>query len=96
MERELDALLALSHQAFVGKYGREIDELLGLSREEIDEITPDLTDLEIYDRLLSVVKLASKNNISQAELGKRIRALGEVAVRIVKKTKGLYNLLGDI
>jgi hypothetical protein len=96
MEKELDELLALSHEAFVGKYAQEIDELLGLSREEIDAITPDITDLEIYDRLLSVVKIASKNNLSQAELTERIRALGDVAVSIVKKTKGLARYFSDL
>jgi hypothetical protein len=34
MEKELDDLLELSHQAFVGKYAEQIDELLGLSRAE--------------------------------------------------------------
>jgi hypothetical protein len=96
MEKELEELLELSHRAFVGRYAEQIDELLGLSRTEIANITPDLSDLEVYDRLVSVVKAASKNNLSQAELVERILALGDVAVRIARKTKSLAQLFDDL
>ena len=62
---------------------------MGLSRDEIDAITPDATDLQAYDQLISVVKQASRHNLNQAELVNRIKALGGVAVTIAKKSAGL-------
>lgn len=50
--------------AFEGQYREEIEGLLGLSRKELDRITPDTTDLEIYAQLITVVKEASASNIT--------------------------------
>ncbi len=77
---------------FNGMYKDEINELLGLSREKIDIITPDTTDLKVYDQLVTVVKLASAANIAQAELKNRIMELGDVAVEIAKKSVKLAKL----
>jgi hypothetical protein len=66
---------------------------MGLSRAEIDSITPDATDLQIYDKLIAVVKLASKHNLSQAQLVDNIKALGDVAVAIAKKSVALAALV---
>ena len=78
--------------AFEGQYKDEINGLLGLSKKEIDSITPDTTDLEVYDQLITVVKEASAANISQAELKNRIMELGEVAVSISKRVTKLAGL----
>lgn len=78
--------------AFEGQYKDEINGLLGLSREEIDSITPGTTDLEVYDQLITVVKEASAANISQAELKGRIVELGEVAISIAKGVSKLAGL----
>ena len=78
--------------AFEGQYREEIEGLLGLSREELDKITPDTTDLEIYDQLITVVKEASAANIAQAELKSRIMELGEVAISIAKRVPKLAAL----
>jgi hypothetical protein len=77
-----------------GRYGKEIKDLLGLSRAEIDAITPGTTDLETYETLMKVVKEASRQNIAQAELKNRIIALGETAVAIAKKSTSLAATLG--
>lgn len=77
--------LAENRIKFQGTYKDQINELLGLSREEIDKITPDTTDLEIYDQLITVVKEASSANIKQAELKAHIEELGAIAVEISKK-----------
>ncbi len=79
-------------EAFLGKYKDELNVLSGLSRDEIDQITPDLTDLQKYDELITVVKEASRVNLSQAELKKQIEDLGEVAVEIAKKVPTLAAL----
>ena len=81
-----------NQKAFEGIYHDEIDALLGLSREEIDKITPDTTDLKIYDQLITVVKAASKSNISQAELKGQIEALGSIAIQISKRVVSLAAL----
>ncbi|MCK4788427.1 MAG: hypothetical protein KAV87_32100 [Desulfobacteraceae bacterium] len=78
--------------AFEGQYREEIEGLLGLSREELDRITPDTTDLEIYDQLITVVKEASASNIAQAELKSRVMELGGVAISIAKHVPKLASL----
>lgn len=79
--------------AFKGIYKNELEELMGLSKREIDSLTPDGTDLRVYTVLTEVVKEASSENISQAELVNNIKDLGEVAIRIAKKIPGLATLL---
>ena len=79
--------------AFEGEYKDELNALMGLSRKEIDEVTPDSTDMEVYDQLITVVKEATSANIAQAELKQHIEELGDVAVRIAKKVPSLAALL---
>ena len=86
------AALDTADEAFRGAFSQEISGLLGLSREEIDAITPDTTDLEVYDRLITVVKEASANNIAAAELKQDITELGAIAVSIAKRVSGLSAL----
>jgi len=89
LEQEFREILRKNHEAFVGKYAKEIDELLGLSRAEIDAIVPGTTDLEVYDQLMTIVKEASRRNLSQAELKARIETLGDIAITIAKKSATL-------
>lgn len=89
LRNDLDA----GREAFEGEYAQELGELIGLSREEIDAITPDGVDLLVYDQLMAVVRQASRHNVSQAQLAANIRSLGEVAVSIAKKSAGLAQLL---
>jgi hypothetical protein len=77
-----------------GRYGTAIKDLLSLSRDEIDTITPGTTDLETYETLMKVVKEASAQNVAQAELKNRIVALGETAVAIAKKSATLAAAIG--
>lgn len=93
-KRDLKKDLKAGRESFEGMYPTELNELLGLSREEIDQLTPDTTDLQEYDRLIALVRQASRHNLEQAELAARIRKLGDVAVSIAKKTVGLGSLLG--
>lgn len=78
--------------AFNGIYKDELDALTGLSKEEINAITPDTEDLKVYSVLIEVVKKASKENISKAQLVSDIKELGEVAVKIAKKVSKLADL----
>lgn len=81
-----------NRKAFEGIYKDGLNELLGLSKADIDKITPDTTDLEIYDGLITVVKEASRINVSQAELKNRIEELGNIAIDIAKKVPSLAKL----
>ncbi|MFN2369804.1 MAG: hypothetical protein ABR506_01475 [Candidatus Krumholzibacteriia bacterium] len=80
-------------ESFKGRYKDEITALMGLSREEIDAITPDPTDVRVYDALLTVVREASRVNLAQADLKARIIELGEVAVAIARRVPELARLL---
>lgn len=92
-KRRLKEQLKASREAFDGKYKEELSKLAGLSREEIDAISPGITDIQIYDALISVLKEASRVNLAQAELGKQIRKLGNIAIAIAKKVPTLATLL---
>lgn len=91
-ENDLDATLERGRQAFRGKYKRELEDLAGLSREEIGAITPDMTDLQKYDELITVVKEASRVNLAEAHLKQQIEKLGSVAIKIAKCVPGLAAL----
>lgn len=91
-EAGLDDILARGREAFRGQYAEELNSLAGFSREEIDRITPDTTDLETYDQLITVVKEASRVNLQQAQLKQQIIKLGEVGVQIAKKVPSLARL----
>ncbi|MBT4680275.1 MAG: hypothetical protein HOB69_10525 [Flavobacterium sp.] len=71
------------------KYQQEIEQLKGLSPEDIASITPNIKE---YTALVSVVEKASKENISKAQLAANIRQLGTVVVKIAKKTPLLSEL----
>jgi hypothetical protein len=78
-----------NREAFEGLYKHELTELMGLSKSEIDAITPGTTDVEIYDELITLVKEASRVNLSQVQLRQRIEELGEVAIKIAEKVPAL-------
>ena len=92
-QRRLQQQLAASRQAFDGKYKDELTQLAGLSRADIDAITPGTTDLQQYDALMAVVKEASRVNLSQAALAAQIKQLGDVAVAIADRIPTLAALL---
>ena len=91
-KRDLEETLEKGREAFKGLYKDELNQLAGLSRAEIDAITPDTTDLETYDQLITVVKEASRVNLAQAELKSNIEQLGATAVTIAKKVPSLAAL----
>ena len=84
LRAELRLVIKRNREAFEGAYGDELKALLGLSREQIDALTPDGTDLAVYDQLIDVVKTASRKNLSTAQLRARVKALGQVALTIAK------------
>jgi hypothetical protein len=92
-EEDLLNVLKESKKAFMGKYKESLNELAGLSREEIDKITPDITDLQKYDELMVVVKAASAKNTDQAELKRQIEELGDVAIKVAAQVPSLVKLL---
>jgi hypothetical protein len=82
-----------ANAAFNGEYADELAALHGLSKEEIDSVTPGTTDLATYSVLLQVVTDASTKNLSQAELITNIKSLGDVAVKIARKVPQFAALL---
>lgn len=82
-----------SDAAFRGQYADAVNELLALSRADVDQITPGAADLVTYDRLISVVKEASRSNLAQADLKRRIEDLGSTAIGIARMVPSLGRLL---
>lgn len=76
-------------ESSTGEYARAVRELVKLSEQAnaagmiagVDEAT--------YAQLVAAVEAASASNLSQAELKNRIVGLGEAAVGIAKRIKGL-------
>lgn len=92
-ENRFTDLFAEADSAFSGVYKKELNDLLGLSREEIDAIIPGTADLQVYSVLIKVVENASKDNLDQAELIENIKSLGEIGVKIAKKIPQFASLL---
>ncbi len=86
-------LFAEADAAFNGIYKTELDKLSGLSKADIDSVTPGTEDLRVYSVLIKVVEKASKENISKAQLINDIRDLGDIAVKIAKKVPLFATLL---
>ena len=91
-EKDLDETIRKGREAFKGKYQDELNQLLGISREEIDSITPDMTDLQKYDELIEVIKAASRQNLAQAQLKQQIEKLGSVAITIAKRVSSFSGI----
>jgi hypothetical protein len=92
-EDDLDKTIRRGREAFSGKYSKELNDLAGLSRSEIDAMAPGITDLQKYDELIAVVKEASRVNLAQAELRNQIQKLGDIAVSIAKRVPSLAAIL---
>ena len=92
-ENRFSKLFEEADKAFNGQYQEELNELTGLSKEKVDSVTPDTTDLRVYSVLIKVVEEASKKNLSQAQLKKDIEELGEVAVKIARKIPKIAAIL---
>lgn len=92
-ENRFDAMFAEADAAFDGVYKKELNDLVGLSKDEIDSVVPGTMDLRVYSVLVKVVEKASRDNESQAQLVENIKALGDIGVKIARKIPQLRNLL---
>jgi len=91
-ENKFSKLFEEADALFDGKYSSEIEALHGITIEEIKEISGEVEGIKIYSVLLKVVEQASKDNLSQAELGEHIKELGSVAVKLAKKVPGFAGI----
>lgn len=92
-KNRFDDLFEEADAAFTGQYKVELNKLYGLSKDEIDSIMPGTADLQMYAVLIKVVEDASKKNLSQAQLIKNIKDLGDLAIKIAKKIPEFAALL---
>lgn len=90
---EMERAAERARAAMEGKFKDCYRELRALTPEEIDGVTPDVTDQVQYERLLALVEEATRKNMSQAQLVERVRALGDVAMAIARKTTSLAGML---
>ncbi len=90
--KRLRRLAKKADESFNGKYKEELGQLIGLSKEEINSVTPDTEDARTYSVLLKVVEEASRKNLTQAELVDDIKELGDIVIKIAKKIPKLASL----
>jgi len=83
--KRLKESMKQNRQEFNEIYKDELLELKGLSDDQIAAIVPAGTSSEEYKKLTEVVEQASRDNLSKAELKKKIEDLGLVTVQIAKK-----------
>jgi hypothetical protein len=93
MQQELKDVVKKNRAAFEGAHADDLEKLMGLSKQDLDAITPGISSVDVYAQLIDVVKAASAQNMSAAELKGRIEALGTVAVAIAKKAGVLVGVL---
>ena len=93
MSNRFKDLFDQADDAFNGKHKVELDQLQGLSKNDVDSVTPGTEDLRVYSVLIEVVKQASRDNLTQAELIDNIKELGGVAIKIAKKIPKFAALL---
>jgi hypothetical protein len=84
LREELAEIARINRLAFEGEYGDELKELQGLSQDDLDAISPKVSNAADYANLMEVVRQASATNLSVAALKDRIEALGTEAVKIAK------------
>ena len=92
-KNRFDVLFEEADAAFNGQYKEVLNKLYGLSKDEINSITPGTTGLQVYAVLIKVVEEASKKNLTQAQLIKNIKNLGDLAVQLAKKIPEFAALL---
>lgn len=85
LDSEMADVLKDARAAFEGTYAQELEKLHGLSGEEVDALVPGIDGKVAYSALLDVVKAASAENITSAQLQERVKALGANALAIAKK-----------
>ena len=90
---EMDAAADRAELTLNGQFADFYKGLRNLSPEEIDDITPDTTDQKEYERLIALVQQATQQNLDQAQLIERIKALGDIAIAIAKKVPSIAALL---
>ena len=93
MRRRMREAAERTRATLDGRFEDYYRGLRGLSRAEIEAITPDRTDEEVYEVLMATVQEATRQNIEQAELVERIKELGSIAVEIARKVPSLGRLL---
>jgi hypothetical protein len=93
LRQRIRAALNRADEAFAGEYSDELQQLLGLSQMDLDKISPAGTTAETYNKLISVVREASRVNAAQADLADHIRSLGATAIGIAKLVPGLATVL---
>ena len=68
-KNKFEDLFAEADAVFDGTYSEELNQLLGLSKEEKqDKLTPDTKDLKTYNILIKIVEQASKDNLLRLNL----------------------------
>lgn len=90
---EFDDAFEDADAEFKKKYQKAIDELKGLSQEELDGIAPTTADKQAYELLIATVKDATEHNIALAEFRNRIKKLGQTALKIVDKIPSLKDII---
>ncbi len=63
----------------------ELDALKSATAADMESLKPKITDKETYDKLIDAVKESNDKNESLAQLGARLKALGETAIKVGKE-----------
>lgn len=67
----------------------ELTALLNATTTDLEALRPQVADKETYDQLIAVVKEATQRNEDIAQLGSRIKNLGQAAVKTLSDVAAL-------
>jgi hypothetical protein len=73
--RRVRIALDRADEAFEGKYRDAIDELSGLSRAEVDAITPGMNDLRVYAELRARIEELGEVAVAIARKASRLASI---------------------
>ncbi len=75
-----------------GSYADTVQQLQDMASQAASAGAVAPGDTQAYAQLLAVVQAAAASNLSQAELKSRIVALGDTAVSIAQRLRGLASI----
>ena len=71
----------------------ELDALKKATSTDFESVRPKITDSESYDKLITIVEEANRNNINVGTLKERIEKAGSAVVTVAKEASKFIKFL---
>lgn len=88
-----DDMFDKANESFDDKYDTALEQLKGLTAEQIQSVSPTTNNQAAFNKLVQAVQTAKSQNLSQADLITNIKSLGDTAIKLAKKIPQFAALL---